>query len=457
VSTNALSVGAHTITAAVTDSGGLSGSDSIAVSVAAPNTAPIVAITAPANGLTFNAGQAIGFAGTAIDAQDGNISTGLSWSSSRDGAIGSGASFATSTLSAGSHVITASVMDAGGLTGAATISLTVNIANRATADFSTARGTIGAGTSFQNTWIDDGVYEVLTEAEQGGGNPGKRRSLLEHTWTFNVAPGAQYVFKVSAHHNGTEDDFRLSYSRDNTVYTPMVTVTATADGGAEQVYAFPSDVRGTLYIRVQDTDSTQGNRQLDSLFVDFLVVTTMAGGGSMTAPAVTITAPLDGAVVSAGTTVSFAGSATDAEDGDLAASLEWRSSVDGIIGTGSAFSTSALSVGVHTITATATDSSGLTGTDSATITVQSVASVTLSAVGSKVKGIQRADLSWSGATTPTVTISRNGVVIATVPNPGASGGAYTDNIGAKGTGTYTYQVCEAAAAGACSNVVTVTF
>jgi hypothetical protein len=297
---------------------------------------------------------------------------------------------------------------------------------------------------------------VLTEAEQGGGSPVKRRSLLEHTWTFNVAAGAQYVFKVNAHHSGTEDNFTFSYSRDNTIYTPMVTVTATADGGQE-AYVFPGDVRGTLYVRVQDTDSTQGNRQLDSLFVDLMVVTSVAGAGVVTPPAVTITAPSDGAVVAAGTTISFTGTATDAEDGNLSGSLRWTSSIDGLIGTGAAFSTPALSAGQHTIAATVTDSGGLQGTSSITITVQSAAGLTLSATASKVKGIQRTDLAWSGAMTSSVTIARNGVHIATVPNPGPSGGAYTDNIGANGSGTYTYQVCEAVAAGACSNVVTVVF
>ena len=158
------------------------------------NSAPVVAITAPADGSTFTAGTPISFTGTAIDAEEGNISARLSWSSDRDGAVGSGASVSTSTLSGGIHVITASVVDAGGLNGSAAISVIVNVDNFATQDFSTTSGTIGGGTSFQNTWTDDGVYEVLTEAEQGG-NPARRRSRLEHTWRFNVAAGASYLLQ----------------------------------------------------------------------------------------------------------------------------------------------------------------------------------------------------------------------------------------------------------------------
>ena len=51
--------------------------------------------------------------GTATD-EDGDLAASLAWSSSLDGAIGSGASFSTTTLSLGSHTITASVTDSGG-------------------------------------------------------------------------------------------------------------------------------------------------------------------------------------------------------------------------------------------------------------------------------------------------------------------------------------------------------
>jgi thermitase len=72
-------------------------------------------------------------------------------------------------------------------------------------------------------------------------------------------------------------------------------------------------------------------------------------------------------------------------------------------------------------------------------------------VGYKVKGIRTADLSWSGATTG-VQIYRDGQPIAT----GGSAGSYTDSIGGKGTGSFTYRVCETGGS-ACSNDVTVVF
>jgi hypothetical protein len=171
----------------------------------------------------------------------------------------------------------------------------------------------------------------------------------------------------------------------------------------------------------------------------------------MTPPVVVITSPSNGASFTTGTPVSFVGSASDAEDGSLGAQLQWTSSINGAVGSGTAFSTSVLTVGTHTITASVVDTSGLQGSASITLAINPATSITLSAVGYKVKGIRTADLSWSGATTG-VQIYRDGQPIAT----GASAGSYTDSIGGKGTGSFTYRVCETGGS-ACSNDVTVVF
>jgi hypothetical protein len=87
-------------------------------------------------------------------------------------------------------------------------------------------------------------------------------------------------------------------------------------------------------------------------------------------PTATITAPADGSSFAAGASVAFSGTGSDPEDGALTgASLVWSTDLDGQIGTGVGFSTTALSIGVHTITLTATDSNGATGTDQITVTV----------------------------------------------------------------------------------------
>jgi len=91
--------------------------------------APVVTITAPADGSSFGIGDSILFTGTAIDTEDGDISASLSWSSDIDGVIGSGASFSISTLSEGTHTITVSVTDSDGNSASASISISTPTQN----------------------------------------------------------------------------------------------------------------------------------------------------------------------------------------------------------------------------------------------------------------------------------------------------------------------------------------
>jgi hypothetical protein len=86
-------------------------------------------------------------------------------------------------------------------------------------------------------------------------------------------------------------------------------------------------------------------------------------------PSATISAPAHGSIFFEGDSITFSGIASDFEDGDLTASLAWESDLDGPIGNGGSFSRSDMSVGVHTITATVTDTEGQTAFDSTTITV----------------------------------------------------------------------------------------
>jgi hypothetical protein len=65
--------------------------------------------------------EPLSFAGGAIDLEDGDLSASLAWTSDLDGPIGTGASFTTSTLTEGTHEITATSIDSHGLAGVASI------------------------------------------------------------------------------------------------------------------------------------------------------------------------------------------------------------------------------------------------------------------------------------------------------------------------------------------------
>jgi PKD repeat protein len=88
-------------------------------------------------------------------------------------------------------------------------------------------------------------------------------------------------------------------------------------------------------------------------------------------PTVAISTPADNSSFTFGDTVTFIGTGSDVEDGDLTAVLYWSSDLNGPLGMGGSVSTSILSLGTHTITATATDSDGLTGSAQISITVNS--------------------------------------------------------------------------------------
>jgi hypothetical protein len=120
-----LAPGTHLVTAAVTDSGGRSDGDSVSVTIADPNTAPLVVITSPPNGLSVKAGTQVSFAGSAADAEDGDLSASLVWTASKDGPLGTGASLTAALRTKGSQLISASATDSRGVSAQAQVQVRV--------------------------------------------------------------------------------------------------------------------------------------------------------------------------------------------------------------------------------------------------------------------------------------------------------------------------------------------
>ncbi|MFM8322000.1 MAG: TadE/TadG family type IV pilus assembly protein [Chloroflexota bacterium] len=124
VNLSTLTSGSHTVTAKITDSGGLEGVNSVVFTI---NTPPTVTIIKPPAGASIKTGVAYNFQGTATDQEDGNIwaTSQIRWSSSLDGSLGQGGSITKTLTTVGTHVITASVTDKNGMTATATRSVTV--------------------------------------------------------------------------------------------------------------------------------------------------------------------------------------------------------------------------------------------------------------------------------------------------------------------------------------------
>jgi hypothetical protein len=105
-------------------------------------------------------------------------------------------------------------------------------------------------------------------------------SYLEHKWPIIVPSGkSPYNFRVDAYRTSSadNDNFVFAYSTDNSTFTDMVTVTATTDTDAYLSFALPTTLAGTVYIRVRDTDHTQGQNNLDIIWVDHMFIESTEG------------------------------------------------------------------------------------------------------------------------------------------------------------------------------------
>ena len=125
-----LSVGTHTITARITDSNSASDSATITLRITSapvvvPNTKPVISIGTPVDGKTYRQTDNVTFSASASDAEEGNLSGKIAWSSDRDGNLGTGGIINKTGLSIGKHRITASITDRSNATAIAEMNLEI--------------------------------------------------------------------------------------------------------------------------------------------------------------------------------------------------------------------------------------------------------------------------------------------------------------------------------------------
>jgi len=276
--TSNLSVGAHVITASVTDSGSLQATESINIEITQPaNTAPVVAITGPADGSTYTEGDSITFTATATDAEDDDASLVIQWSSSIDVAIGSGSPLSLNTLSLGTHTITASVTDSGSITDTETMTVTVTVVPN-TAPVANN----DAGTTTENTPITidprsndtDGDSDPLTitgVTQGANGNVTFTDTDVTYTPNTDYIGSDNFTYTISDGNGGT----------DTATITITVNEASVAPVAADDAATTTEDTAITIAPLVNDTD---GNN-------DPLTITavTQGGNGSVTFTSTDIT------------------------------------------------------------------------------------------------------------------------------------------------------------------------
>ena len=399
-SISSLSAGSHTITASVTDSGGLTGSAQVSLTVTVPvNQPPAVSISAPANASTFTPGELVQFLGSAVDAEDGDLTANLQWTSDLDGVIGAGGSFSISTLSLGTHTITAAVADSGSLTGSAQVSVTVTVPGNSAPSVSISapvNGSIftqGDSIAFVGdaTDVEDGSLAAnLQWTSNRDGNIGTGGSFSISTLSLGAhiitamatdsgALVGQAQVSLTVNEPNTAPAVTITSPANNAVFTQGESVTLTAsasdsqDGSLNSSIQWSSSLDGSLGsgASITKTNLSRGTHTITAVVTDSggLQASAQITLTINAAPVVTISAPTNGAGFLQNTSVTFTGSASDVEDGNLSGSLVWTSSRDGQIGAGATFAISTLTVGSHTITASVTDSKGKTSQAQVTVTI----------------------------------------------------------------------------------------
>jgi hypothetical protein len=128
-SLSTLSVGTHTITVTATDSGGLSDSATVQITIneSTQNQSPSLTLNRPIDGSQYDEGTRVIFWASATDNEDGSLSSSIQWTStsSQDGFLATDNFFSLSTLSVGTHTITVTATDSGGLSDTGSIIITI--------------------------------------------------------------------------------------------------------------------------------------------------------------------------------------------------------------------------------------------------------------------------------------------------------------------------------------------
>jgi uncharacterized protein YjdB len=389
------------------------------LTVTAPVTLESITVTPPSASISAGSTQAFTATGNYSDSSTQNLTGSATWASSNTGVATMSGNVANG-VSAGSSNITASF---DGVTSApAALTVTVfnvtgmlpNIIQAGLQSPVTITGTgfvAGAALIFQNgsghTPVASNVVVVspsqitasLLVSTKGPKRNRQWEVVVQNgdgqtdlvpgglTVTLNPIPnnppsvaitspadGSSFAEGANVGFTGTANDVEQGDLTSSLTWSSSIDGPIVPGGGS--VSAFLSPGNHTITASVTDAGGQTGNSSIS-----------ITVGTPNTAPQVTITSPSNGSSFAEGTNISFAATATDAEDGNVAASLIWSSNLQGNIGSGASFS-AVLNPGSHTITATATDSGTLTGDNSISVTVNS-SSPTLSVTGISPSPVSR--------------------------------------------------------------------
>jgi subtilisin family serine protease len=378
---------------------------------------PVITISSPPplkNGYyVYRTNTAITFTATATDAIDGNIASRLVWTSSIAGQIGTGGTFSRVITNIGLHYITAYATNTLGLVGASSFQLKIDLTPPAatlvvTVDAPANLSHVNNPVTFVGTAIDSVygdlssklVWQSTVDGYIGTGS----------TITRYLTPGGAYVSASVTNTVGSADSTRIYITVSGTAppatnYPPIVSITfpvegaSFAEGSSVTVSSSASDTEdGDLTSNIRVTDNingpigTGGSIQFFPSVGSHSLTASVSDTNGATAstsrsfsvyavttntpPVITLIEPANNLTVVSNTAVVLGGIATDAQDGNITASLKWYNSMSGLIGTGGTGLSTFTTVGTNVVTASATDAGGLTTASSVNVIVTNAVVVT---------------------------------------------------------------------------------
>lgn len=406
---NSLPPGTYVIQAAVLDSDGNEGTAQISIVIKA-KMPPVITLSSPLAGATFEIGQTVTFAGTATDDRDGNVTNLIQWNDNQNGLLYTGGTFTINTLSLGAHSTTASVTDSDGLTGSQTVNFTV-VSNAPPTIQITAPGngshvTVNTAITFSamaSDTLDGDLSSTIVWKDENGNTLGTGA-------TINVSNLVLGTHTITA---SVKDSANQTASATITIYVdpyqqPEIVITSPANNASFEVTK-PITFVGKATKKPEGNDISNlikwyvdGSGTASATGATFATSTLTVGTHTIKAEVtdsnnmtnwatitVIITAinnPPTVSIISIDTAnnpptgyknskaITFNGTASDPEDGDLTPVIKWYSSINGYLGQSGSFSTkpmtTTLTPGNHVITATVIDSKGLKANATQNITVK---------------------------------------------------------------------------------------
>jgi hypothetical protein len=146
-------------------------------------------------------GDPVTLTATATDPEDGNLGSSISWTSTIDGPIGSGATLNVTSLAAGNHTITASATDSALASDSDAIAITIGGAGSNGPYLQAQDGTVSMQAEHFDTNVSSGgaTWSLITPAGASNGE-----AMLAGT-------GGRLEFRVNFSQTGSHDVYLRSY------------------------------------------------------------------------------------------------------------------------------------------------------------------------------------------------------------------------------------------------------